>query len=397
MGLLRRKPSVGSTSGIGDTIIQLTTNGVAVVDNSMNIVFLNPAAQIFTETKQSEASGLNYMSVMRFEDEQGQNVDVVAQSKLKNAPPERRDLVVVGRQSKTKIPVELTIVQYDKGFILMLHNIKAEAQEEEASREFVATASHEMRTPVASIRGYVELALNPQTATIDERARGFLEKALAAGIHLGELFQNLLSATQLDDNQAKLRLVPVDFGAEVKRIADARVESVKAKGLSYKYYSASPGNSSIKVLEQVLYARVDVESLAIILNNLIENAIKYTEKGYVIVSLGGDKHYVWVTVADTGAGMSPSDSEHVFNKFYRADNSLTRTIGGAGLGLYIAKERAEQMGGTIQVRSEVEKGSQFSLILPRLSRYDYDKMKLAEQNAQAMSQNTLQPNNGSVQ
>jgi len=287
------------------------------------------------------------------------------------------------------------VVKWDGGFILNLRDITVELKREAAEREFISTASHEMRTPVASIRGFVELALNPQTATIDDRARNYLTKAQTASLHLGGLFRDLLDTTKADDKQERIQLYPVDFAAEVKRISDLHAPSIAEKGLNYQF--GTTGAAGGKFLAPALYAQVNVQFLVEVLDNLIENAIKYTQAGWVTVTVGGDERYVWAVVSDTGTGISPEDSKHVFQKFYRVDSSFTRTVGGTGLGLYLVKERAEQMGGNVQLKSEVGKGSQFSLILPRLSSYDYERIMQAQQNAQAMTQKTLHPTEGSVQ
>ena len=123
-----------------------------------------------------------------------------------------------------------------------------------------------------------------------------------------------------------------------------------------------------------------------IINNLIENAIKYTNNGGGIwVNVRGDGDRVLINVTDTGIGISPEDSKHVFQKFYRADNSETRTIGGTGLGLYIVKERVEAMSGSTWVESTFGEGSTFYAAFPRLTYEEYLRRKQIEANTQAMT------------
>ena len=123
-----------------------------------------------------------------------------------------------------------------------------------------------------------------------------------------------------------------------------------------------------------------------IINNLIENAIKYTNNGGGIwVNVRGDGDRVLINVTDTGIGISPEDSKHVFQKFYRADNSETRTIGGTGLGLYIVKERVEAMSGSTWVESTFGEGSTFYVAFPRLTYEEYLRRKQIEANTQAMT------------
>ena len=145
-----------------------------------------------------------------------------------------------------------------------------------------------------------------------------------------------------------------------------------------------------RVINQEVFAAVDVDFLREIINNLIENAIKYTNNGGGIwVNVRGDGDRVLINVTDTGIGISPEDSKHVFQKFYRADNSETRTIGGTGLGLYIVKERVEAMSGSTWVESTFGEGSTFYVAFPRLTYEEYLRRKQIEANTQAMTpQNT---------
>ena len=118
----------------------------------------------------------------------------------------------------------------------------------------------------------------------------------------------------------------------------------------------------------MFYANVDNDHLREVLNNLVENAIKYTPSGDVIVDVTGDNDHVRVSIKDSGIGIPREDIPHLFQKFYRVDNTATREIGGTGLGLYLCRRLAEVMGGRIWVESEFKKGSTFYLELSRTDR-----------------------------
>ncbi len=120
-------------------------------------------------------------------------------------------------------------------------------------------------------------------------------------------------------------------------------------------------------LSPVYYSNVDNDHLREILSNLVENAIKYTPKGEVVIDVTGDTDHVIISVADSGIGIPKEDQTHLFQKFYRVDNSDTREIGGTGLGLYLSRRLTETMGGRIWVESEYKKGSTFYLEIPRTS------------------------------
>ena len=244
-----------------------------------------------------------------------------------------------------------------------------------------------MRTPVASIEGYLGLALNPKTATIDERAKKYLEEAKKSSQHLGKLFRDLLDVTKLDDKRIKAHLTPIEVTSTVRSIAEGQIPKMSEKNIHFTFGSSSSANmNGGRVINQEVFAAVDVDFLREIINNLIENAIKYTNNGGGIwVNVRGDGDRVLINVTDTGIGISPEDSKHVFQKFYRADNSETRTIGGTGLGLYIVKERVEAMSGSTWVESTFGEGSTFYVAFPRLTYEEYLRRKQIEANTQAMT------------
>ena len=247
--------------------------------------------------------------------------------------------------------------------------------------EFISTASHEMRTPVASMEGYLSLALNPQTATIDDRARQYLEQAHNASQHLGHLFQDLLDVTKLDDGKIRPHLVPLELTGFAKQVSDEFLQKCQAKQLRYSFGSTNAPFSEQRV-EQVVYSFADLDFLREIISNLIENAIKYTPEGGAIwVNVQGDGDRALLNVTDTGIGVAQDDLQHIFQKFYRVDNSQTRTIGGTGLGLYLVKQRTEAMGGKVWAESAFGEGTTFYVSLPRISPEEYEKRRIAAANA----------------
>ena len=263
--------------------------------------------------------------------------------------------------------------------------LKAAEESSREKNEILAAISHEMRTPVASIEGYLGLAMNPSTATVDDRGMDYLKKAHEASQHLGRLFQDLLDTTKLDDGQMKPQLEPVDIVALVKSIADGQIPNITAKGLGYQFGSGSVDQqlSGGKRIDQLIYASVDKDFLHEVLNNLIENAIKYTPAGWVTVNVRADNYNVQIIVEDTGIGVARSELSHIFQKFYRVDNRDTREIGGTGLGLYLVQQRVEAMNGRVWAESELGKGTRFIVMLPRIGEEAYRQQRFYLDNQQA--------------
>ena len=381
-------------SGLAELTLNNITDGVILIDANGTIVFANPAATTMVGYgSPTNVVGLNYQVVLRLENSDGAEVPP-EQTKLTyavktNAALTTREYYLVSAQSERKAAISLTLTPTGgpkDSKIITFRDITKELEEEQEQSEFISTASHEMRTPVASIEGYLGLALNPQTATIDARAKQYLEAAHQASQHLGRLFKDLLDVTKLDDGRAKMRLVPVEIVTVVKEMAATHGKEMAAKNLKYSFGTTATVKRD-RQIEQLVYAAVDLDFLREILDNLIENAIKYTpEGGEIWVNARGDGDKVVINVTDTGIGVSPEDAGHIFQKFYRVDNSQTRQIGGTGLGLHLVKQRVEAMDGRVWVESAFGEGSTFFVSLPRISDSEYEKRMIAYQNEQARLQ-----------
>ncbi len=398
MSLFKRKniptevksPATFSQGSLAELALRVIHDGVVITDGAGVIKFLNPAAVVMTECGSIEnALGLDYDLIIKIESKEKreflkeENPLIVSMSSFKAL--ENFECILVSSLSDKRIPVSLSIIPVggaENNRIITFRNIEKELKEESEQTEFISTASHEMRTPVASIEGYLSLALNPQTATIDERAKGYLTSAHEASQHLGRLFRDLLDVTKLDDNRMTPHLVPVEMISLTKRLSDEYAARFKEAGLNYVFGShTNELMNSAHQIPQVAYSFVDTDFTREIIANLIDNAIKYSKAGgAVYVNAKGDGDHVLVSIADTGIGIPAKDLPHIFQKFYRADNSDTRTIGGTGLGLYLVKQRVEAMGGKIWAESTFGKGTTFYVSLPRISSEEYEKRMIAINN-----------------
>lgn len=371
-------------------------DGVIITNKNGAVQFINPAAVAMTECATAEnATGLDYGLLIKLETKEGrelpENENKLIIAMKTGQSLDRFAACLIGTKSGKRIPIAISVVAADGGNrIITFRDITKELAEEGEQAEFISTASHEMRTPVASIEGYLSLALNPQTASIDERARGYLAAAHAASQHLGHLFKDLLDVTKLDDGHLRPVFRPVEMVGTVKQIADGYMVAAKNAKLNFQF-GANKQNAVgglDRRLDQVVYGYVDVNFLHEIMDNLIDNAIKYTPAGgSIYVNVLGDGDRVLINVTDTGIGISSDDLQHIFQKFYRADNSDTRTIGGTGLGLYLVKQRVEAMGGRVWAESAFGEGSTFYVSLPRITGEEYEKRMIAINNT----------NNGGVQ
>lgn len=388
------EPSNGNTTELANLVLNSIEEGVIIVHPSGVVLLANPAAmRMLGVTDTSAILNVQISSLLRLENGEGMkledSVNPVLLAVNSGENYSTRDFVLVNLIEQRK-PVAISVVSTNSGQnerIITLRDISRELEEEGEQTEFISTASHEMRTPVASIEGYLGLALNPKTATIDERARKYLEEAHTSSKHLGRLFKDLLDVTKLDDKKIRVQLSPVEMTSTVRSIANGQVPQMSEKGIHYTFGSnGTSTNGNGRFLNQEVYASVDIDFLREAVNNLVENAIKYTaEGGGIWVNVRGDDDRVLINVTDTGIGISPDDLKHVFQKFYRADNSQTRTVGGTGLGLYLVKQRVEAMGGKVWAESSFGEGSTFYLSFPRITAEEYQRRKQIASNIEAMS------------
>ena len=387
-------PYAGGPQDLSALVLKSIREGVIIVGADYNIKLANPMASVMLGRSTDELVGLNFDSGINLLDKSGNRLtegfNPILNSIKTGEVSERRDLNLLTAGSNKTTPISLIVAptgQAGSSVVVTFRDIAKELEEERERADFISTASHEMRTPVASIEGYLGLAMNPATATVDERAMQYLNKAHESSQHLGRLFQDLLDTTKLDDGKIRTRMEPVEIVSLVKQYSDAQVPNIKAKGLNYQFGS-NEAEKQIGGLNinQVIYASIDRDFLQEVLNNLIENAIKYTPAGWITVNVKADDYNVQIIVEDTGIGIPRDETEHIFQKFYRVDNSDTREIGGTGLGLALVKQRVELMGGKIWVESEQGKGSRFIVMVPRLSSEAYAQQRFLFENQQKMQE-----------
>lgn len=359
-----------------EVVIDAISDGVIAINNSGQIELINPAAERLVGWAHQDAMNLDYKSVMQLLSKDGheldKSTDPVFEVLTTNQPKRRNDLQLQTSSGK-KIIVELVVSPIGRlgsGAIIVFRDITKQQAEEHAQAEFISTASHEMRTPVASIEGYLGLALNPATATIDAKAHEYITKAHEAAEHLGRLFQDLLDITKADDGRLQNNPKVIDVVSFTADIVEGLKPKADEKQLRLFFMAERERQAGNRNVEPIFYVDLDADHLREVIANLVENAIKYTPKGEVEIDVQGDDEHVIVSIKDSGIGIPAEDIPHLFQKFYRVDNTDTREIGGTGLGLYLCRRLVEAMGGRIWVESEYKRGSTFSVELPRISHED---------------------------
>ncbi|HUC88097.1 MAG TPA: ATP-binding protein [Candidatus Binatia bacterium] len=366
-------------------IFQSIADGVIIFDVSGKISLINPAAARLTGWSVKDGTGLDIHLIMKLAQENGKPLDTgqdLFMLALEQKQHVSQTVRLLGRDNnKTTIsliisPIILPQETEAAGAVAVFRDITEERQQQQQRAEFISTASHEMRTPVAAIEGYLSLALNPKVSRIDSKAREFLEKAHSSTQNLGKLFQDLLTSARAEDGRLISHPAVIEMGEYLQQLVEELRFVAQKKQLTLDFTMGSAGFIDAskpltpvgeKVMRPLYYVMADPDRLREVLTNLFDNAVKYTEQGKVTIGLTGDDALVQFFIRDTGQGIPADDIPHLFQKFYRVDNSATRTIGGTGLGLFISRKIIELYKGRIWVESTAGKGSIFYIDLPRLS------------------------------
>ncbi|HEY7234923.1 MAG TPA: CHASE3 domain-containing protein [Gemmatimonadaceae bacterium] len=224
-----------------------------------------------------------------------------------------------------------------------------------AKNDFLAVMSHELRTPLNAIVGYAELLHDGIAGPVNELQREQLDRVQLSARHLVELVDEILSFSRIEAGQDNIRQAPVDL-AKVTREAGALVEPVAAaKGLRFL----------VDVPNEPVTFTSDAAKVRQVLVNLLSNAIKFTDEGEIALTSRAEDSRVTFEVRDTGIGIAPEHQERVFETFWQVDQTATRRVGGAGLGLSVSRRLARALGGDLSVESVVGRGSHFRFWVPR--------------------------------
>lgn len=373
-------------------ILTAIEDGVMLIDAQKTIQLFNPGASKITGWPAEEAVKLDCNSVIKLVDSKD-NPYTDAENPFnrifKQGTTIRDNNAILATRSNKRVAISLSVspllddAKNVTAAVAIFRDVSQERAEEQQRAEFISTASHEMRTPVAAIEGYLALALNDKVSTIDSRAREYLEKAHSSTQHLGQLFQDLLTSAKAEDGRLSNHPGVVEMGSYLEQLTEDLKFAAEKKGL-FAEFTLGANNvidasaAGEKVVKPLYYVYADPDRMREVITNLFDNACKYTEQGKVSIGLTGDNDVVQFFIKDTGSGIPTEDIPHLFQKFYRVDNSATRTIGGTGLGLFICRKIVELYNGRIWVESEMGKGSTFFINLPRLSSQRAEQLKAVE-------------------
>lgn len=323
------------------SIVESLGVGVLVMDPEGRILMMNESLRATGLPACDACDGMYYWECFRA----GEVNEFIKEAK-KKVEVHTKELSFYGKS----YVVTATPLSKGEKILITFQDISTVKETERIKRDLVSNVSHEIKTPLTAIRGYVETLLEEEE---DETKKHHLSVINRHVNRLSKLAENLITLHELEVNRP-LEEVPVKIGAIIHRVVELYRAQAEKKGLSLEVY-----------VLQDMEIMVDPLKLEELLINLLDNAVRYTKEGRVKISFyEGENQEAIISVSDTGIGIPPEHIPRIFERFYVVDKSRSRETGGTGLGLSIVKHIVERLGGTISVESTPAKGSTFTVRLP---------------------------------
>ena len=365
-----RQPRVGTThpaasdKAEADALFASIGEGAIVTDSEGRISRINRTAEKILGLKAEDVIGKWYPSVVTVEDEDGNvipnTVRPMTEVFMSGQPVFRKVFVRQASASARRVALALTVspVLYRGkpiGAIELFRDISEEVRLDRAKTEFIALASHQLRTPATAVKQYLHMLIDGFAGELTESQKTFLITANQGNERQLKIINDILKVAAADSGDMVLQYERVELGELVRAVIEEQLpKAVKSK---QKLLFKRP--------ERPVYALVDASVFRMVIENLVDNAHKYTHPGKTIeVTLSSDDEDTIITVRDEGVGIRKSDLPRLFLKFVRLESSLAVSAGGTGLGLYWVKKVLELHEARITVSSQVGVGTTFSIILP---------------------------------
>ncbi len=331
-------------------ILESMTEGVALIDADQKITLVNAVLAAALSQARPQLEGRLFWEIIR-----DPHVNDMIARALRERVTLRDERSILLSDSVFQIHVSPVASGDDfLGVVAVFYDVTKLKQLERIRSEFVANVSHELKTPLTSIIGYVETL---KEGALDDRENRltFLSIIEEHSRKLVELIEDLLFLSKMESGNDRPRKTAVDFGRLASGILRSLDATAKAKGVEVR----------VETQTTPFYIFAEEKSMERVFSNLIENAIKYNvEKGKVEVRATHSPEGAAVRVSDTGMGIAEPDLPRIFERFYRGEKSRSRESGGTGLGLSIAKHIVEKHDGRIEVESAPKRGTAFTVYLP---------------------------------
>lgn len=347
-----------------DSVLSHMTDGVIATDRRGNITIINNTAlQLLNYDEEDDVIGKSITDILK----------IRKQYTMRQLIDETQTHVMIDMNDENGLILSafFTPIQRESGFVsglvCVLHDVTSQQKEERERKQFVSNVSHELRTPLTSVKSYVE-ALTDGAWKDKEVAPRFLKVVQDETDRMIRMINDLLSLSRMDSGTAKLNLEYVNINELFNYILnrfDMIIKKEKNENPDSKHYSIVR-----HFTKQDLWVEIDTDKFTQVIDNIMNNAVKYSPDGGVITCrlVATDKHVI-LSISDQGLGIPRKDIGRIFDRFFRVDKARSRKQGGTGLGLAISKEVVNMLGGQIWVDSTEGQGSTFYISLPYIQ-YD---------------------------
>ncbi|MBK9384449.1 MAG: PAS domain-containing protein [Planctomycetes bacterium] len=337
-------------------ILASMIEGVVAVDRQGIVLHSNAVAGEILRVPPALARGRRLRETTRVRE-----VSELLEQVLESGESAEREAILPGVGEPRCVQLRASALEDARGVragaVVVIHDITALRHLEDLRRDFVANVSHELKTPLTAIQGFIETIVGDPEMPEDLRQR-FLLRIQAQSERLYALVQDLLALARIEAHERVLELAPIDPRATLERALESVQPTAEARGVALRAEIEAPTpriEGEVGALEQIA-------------TNLLDNAVKYSrDSGQVVLRLRGEGREVLLEVEDDGIGIEERHQRRIFERFYRVDKARARDVGGTGLGLAIVKHLALALGGEVSVRSQLGSGSTFTVRLQRAS------------------------------
>lgn len=338
-----------------DSVLTHMTDGVVATDRRGKVITINEMALSLLSLKQEDAIGQSILTLFQLDEEYSlRSLLENTKEMLIERPspvPHFQDLI---------LRVDFSMIRRESGFIsglvAVLHDVTEQEKTEQERRDFVSNVSHELRTPLTSMRSYLE-ALEDGAWKDPEIAPHFLQVTLEETDRMIRMINDLLNLSKMDSGNAQMQMELVNFNNLVNFVLDRFDMMVTSQDKDYQIKR--------EFTKRDLWLEIDTDRLIQVIDNIMNNAIKYSpDGGTITVRLIETHNHIILSITDEGMGIPRKDLNKIFDRFYRVDKARARQQGGTGLGLAISREVLKAHGGSIWVESRENQGSTFYVSLP---------------------------------
>jgi len=339
-------------------IIESFVDGLMFFDKDKKLTIVNPQAEKFFDVKERDIVGRDMEELATFPTLKS----LIKKIEEKEGALFREELQI---SEKTFLEVTTTNIELEDeaiGILVSLHDITREKRIEKIKSEFVSVAAHQLRTPLSGIKWILETVLE-EGEGLDSEQKGLIKKACTANERMVGLINDLLDVTRIEEGRYVYKPKEIEVKQFIEPVAEEYRSKIEEKGVKLKIKEPT---------ERIPRIKADEEKMKLVIQNFLDNAMKYTKEGEITVSIEilDNRKKVKVSISDTGAGIPEDQKERLFSKFFRAANVVRMETEGSGLGLFIAKNIIEAHEGEVGFDSKEGEGSTFFFVIPTVEKED---------------------------